>query len=76
VVRGPASAPALLAACGIILIGLGAYLVFLRPPLMPEDTRAIGATASQLAALAPGLLVWLRRVFWVMGGYIWPAPAC
>ena len=68
--KGRAYAPVLLAACGIILIGLGAYFVFLRPPLLPEDTRAIGATAGQIAALAPGLSVWLRQVFWVMGGYM------
>ncbi|MDQ6647033.1 MAG: hypothetical protein M3Y93_07355 [Pseudomonadota bacterium] len=60
----------LLAACGIILIGLGAYFAFLRPPLLPEDTRAIGATGGQITALAPGLSAWLKHVFWVIGGYM------
>jgi len=68
--NGRMYAPGLLAGCGLLLIGLGAYFVFLRPPLLPEDLRAIGATADQLTARAPGLLVWLRRVFWVLGGYI------
>ncbi len=60
----------LLAACGIILIGLGAYFAFLRPPLLPEDTRAIGATGGQITALVAGLSAWLKHVFWVMGGYM------
>lgn len=60
----------LLSLCGLILAGIGAYFIFLRPPLLPEDLRAIGATPEQLDAVAPGLSIWLRRVFWVMGGYI------
>ncbi|MDQ6695152.1 MAG: hypothetical protein M3014_12160 [Chloroflexota bacterium] len=63
-------APILLAACGIMLIGLGAYFVLLRPPLLPEDTRAIEATGGQITTLAPGLSAWLKHVFWVMGGYM------
>lgn len=60
----------LLSLCGLILAGMGAYFIFLRPPLLPEDLRAIGATPEQLEGVAPGLSIWLRRVFWVMGGYI------
>ena len=60
----------MLALGGAILIGLGVYFVFLRPPLLPEDPRYMGTSLSELKAVAPGLLTWLRRVFWVMGGYM------
>jgi hypothetical protein len=59
-----------LALAGIILMGLGAYFVFLRPPLLPEDPRYMGTTLADIQTTMPGLLIWLRRVFWVMGGYI------
>ncbi len=59
-----------LALGGILLVGLGLYFVFLRPPLLPEDPRYMGTTIEAIQADMPGLLVWLRRVFWVMGGYI------
>ncbi len=55
---------------GVILIGLGVYFVFLRPPLLPEDSRYMITTLAEIQATLPGLLVWLRRVFWVMGGYM------
>jgi hypothetical protein len=32
----------LIATCGVWLIGLGLYFIFLRPPLLPEDPRYIG----------------------------------
>lgn len=51
-------------------MGLGMYFVFLRPPLLSEDPRYMGTSLSELQAAVPGLLTWLRRVFWVMGGYI------
>ncbi len=72
----------LLSLCGLILAGIGAYFVFLRPPLLPEDLRAMGAkpegsgiaelegVSGELNAVAPGLSLWLKRVFWVMGGYM------
>lgn len=63
----------MLAFGGIILMGLGFYFVFLRPPLLPEDPRYMGTTITELQAAAPGLLTWLRRVFWVMGGYMFTA---
>ncbi len=59
-----------LALCGIALMGVGAYFIFLRPVLLPEDARYIGASLPQLQATAPNLSRWLGRVFWVMGGYI------
>jgi len=49
----------ILALCGIILIGLGFYFVFLRPPLLPEDPRYMGASLAEIQAAVPGLLDWL-----------------
>ena len=60
----------LIAACGVWLIGLGLYFIAVRPPLLPEDTRFMGATAAQIQAAVPGLDGWLKRVFAVMGGFM------
>lgn len=60
----------LMAACGAWLVGLGAFFVFVRPALLPEDLRYIGADAAALQAIAPGLLRWLGEVFSVMGGFM------
>jgi len=38
--------------------------------LLPEDTRYIGMPLPELRSSIPGLLDWLEKVFWVMGGYI------
>lgn len=65
----PYSAAAL-ALGGVILMLLGLYFVLLRPPLLPEDPRFMGTSMVQIQLSAPGLLIWLRRVFWVMGGYM------
>ena len=65
----PYSASAL-ALGGVILMSLGLYFVLLRPPLLPEDPRFMGTSMAQLQLSAPGLLIWLHRVFWVMGGYM------
>ena len=62
--------PRILTACGIWLVALGLYFIVLRPPLLPEDPRFMGATLAQLRAAAPGLEGWLRIVFTVMGGYM------
>ena len=59
-----------LAFCGTILMAIGLYFVFLRPPLLPEDARFMGTTLSALHEAVPGLFDWLLRVFWVMGGYM------
>jgi hypothetical protein len=59
-----------LALGGVILMTLGLYFAFVRPPMLPEDLRAIGASLAQVQATVPGLPIWLRRVFWVMGGYM------
>ena len=55
---------------GIGLIGVGAYFIFWRSVLLPEDVRYIGGFLPELQATAPKLLQWLNKVFWVMGGYI------
>ena len=65
----PYSATAL-ALGGAILMMLGLYFVLLRPPLLPEDPRFMGTSLAQIQMSVPGLLIWLRRVFWVMGGYM------
>lgn len=62
--------PKALALVALILMGMGLYFIFLRVPLLPEDARYMDTTAAELQAAAPGLLRWLQKVFWVMGGYI------
>jgi len=60
----------LLAIGGFLLVTMGVYFVFVRPPLLPEDYRYIGVTSSNIQENIPQLSVWLQKVFWVMGGYI------
>lgn len=60
----------LLALAGIIIAGMGLYFIFLRPSLLPEDIRYMGTTLQNIKENIPGLLNWLQKVFWVMGGYI------
>lgn len=55
---------------GVVLMLLGLYFIFVRPPLLPEDPRAMGTTLTQVEAAVPGLAPWLRRVFWVVGGFM------
>ena len=59
-----------LAVGGILLIGLGLYFIFLRPALLPEDPRYMGTSLAAIQRTVPGLSLWLRRVFWVMGGFM------
>ncbi|NNM73875.1 hypothetical protein [Enterovirga aerilata] len=58
----------LLALWGTYQIGLGTYFIALRPTLLPEDERAIGANLGNLAAVAPGFPDWADRVLVVLGG--------
>ena len=60
----------MLIACGIWLVSLGLYFIFLRSPLLPEDTRFMGSSLAQVRAAVPGLEGWLQRVFIVMGGFM------
>ena len=62
--------PKVLALGGVILVGIGLYFIFLRPPLLAEDARYMDTTLEEIQAVAPGLTRWLQKVFWVMGGYI------
>ena len=55
---------------GLILMGMGAYFAFLRPPILPEDSRYIGVSLVRIQDSAPGMLPWLSRVFTVLGGYM------
>jgi hypothetical protein len=68
--RSWALSSVILAVTGVILIGMGLYFVFLRPPLLPEDMRYMSLSAAQIEALGQGLSGWLHRVFSVMGGYM------
>ena len=60
----------MLIACGVWLVGLGFYFIFLRPPLLPKDPRFMGTTLAQIHVAVPGLESWLKKVFTVMGGFI------
>lgn len=62
--------PKAVALGGIILVGVGLYFIVLRPPLLPEDARYMGASLAEIQTAVPGLSHWLQKVFWVMGGYI------
>lgn len=58
------------AVCGLWMIGLGGYFIFLRPTLLPEDLRYTGADLRTLLLAAPHLAIWLDKVFMVMGGFM------
>lgn len=60
----------LFAVCGLWMTLLGVYFIFLRPALLPEDPRFMGASLEALRAAAPGLERWLGHVFNVMGGFM------
>ena len=51
----------------LLTIAAGAYMAFLRPPLLPEDVRAIGVDPR---LLPPSLLAWLSVVFATWGAFI------
>ena len=55
---------------GFLIMTMGAYFVFLRPPLLPEDLRHIGLSLPAIQNSIPNLLDWMQKVFWVMGGFI------
>ncbi len=60
----------LLTASGIALLLIGGYFLTARPALLPEDARFMSSTIEGIARALPTLSGWLRRVFWVLGGYI------
>ena len=57
-------------ACGLWLIALGLYFLFLRPALLPEDPAFIGSSLEAIRTAIPGLERWLGHVFNVMGGFM------
>ena len=60
----------LAAACGVWLVALGLYFMFLRPALLPEDLRYMRMQAGALQVALPGLVAWLGKVFTVLGGFM------
>jgi hypothetical protein len=60
----------ILMACGVALILIGLFFLAARPPLLPEDARFMGSTIEHIVDAVPALSTWLRRVFWVLGGYV------
>ncbi len=61
--------------CGLWLIALGAYFLFLRPALLPEDPRFMSSSIETIRSVTPGLERWLNLVFNVMGGFMVAAGA-
>lgn len=59
----------LFGAGGLLLVGIGAFFIFVRPPLLPEDLRFLGRSSGEIEQLLPPLRSWLRRVFVVLGGH-------
>lgn len=59
-----------LALAGSLLVAIGIYFIFLRPPLLPEDLRYMKTSLSAITSTVPGLPGWLQKVFRVMGSYI------
>lgn len=60
----------ILAFAGFLLVGMGLYFIFLRPSLLPEDLKYIGSTLQNVQENFPGSLYWLKKVFLVMGGFV------
>jgi hypothetical protein len=56
--------------CGLWLVGLGTYFLFLRPALLLEDPHYIGSSLESIRSAVPGLERWLGHVFNVMGGFM------
>jgi hypothetical protein len=54
---------------GVILAGIGAFFLFLRPALLPEDLQFLGQTLRDVDHVEPQLRRWLRRVFIALGGH-------
>ena len=52
------------------LIAQGLYFALLRPSLLAEDVRYMGASEAHVTAAMPGVASWLRHVFVVMGGFM------
>ena len=59
----------LFAAGGVLLAGIGAFFLLVRPPLLPEDLRFLGRSRAEIDEAVPQLGRWLRAVFMVLGGH-------
>lgn len=55
---------------GFLLMAMGVYFIFIRPALLPEDLHYMNMTLATVEDKIPNLQIWLRKVFWVVGGYI------
>ncbi|MEO7922207.1 MAG: hypothetical protein ABIR30_00865 [Chitinophagaceae bacterium] len=55
---------------GFLQVAIGIFFIFLRAPLLPEDSRYIGTSLNEIENKIPGLSAWLQKVFWVMGCYV------
>lgn len=55
---------------GLVLVVVGSYFLFVRPPLLPEDVRYLAASPADIDAAVPNLKAWLTHVFRVLGGHI------
>ena len=60
----------ILAFGGFLLLAMGIYFIFIRPPLLPEDLRYMKITLPMEEDKMQDLQMWLRKVFWVLGCYI------
>ena len=59
----------LFAAGGVLLAGIGAFFLLVRPPLLPEDLRFLGRSRAEIDEAVPQLGRWLRAVLMVLGGH-------
>ena len=55
---------------GVLLIAMGIYFIFLRPPLLAEDLQYMNTNLSIVQNNISNLPGWLQKVFFVMGSYI------
>ena len=59
-----------LAVYGFMLMAMGLYFIFLRPALLQVDLLYMKITLPDILKNDLGLQSWLKKVFWVMGSYI------
>lgn len=60
-------AAVLLIVVGVLTLGVATYFLFLRPAMLPEDSRFTGVAAD---TLPPRLADWLTIVFHTLGGFV------
>lgn len=57
----------LLLVLGVLTLGSGAYFMFFRPAMLPEDVRLTGMDPQ---LFQPAMVDWLRIVFRTLGGFM------